>query len=106
MYKKRIDLFQDLFEEFTEFLNEIRIKKQLDESALLDIKERWGIFLVENDLSNIEQKYKDENSLIINEQLLDETRKKFKIFIKSLKENVKNRYEYFSRSISCCICQD
>ena len=101
VYKKRIDLFQDLFEEFTEFLNEIRIKKQLDESALLDIKERWGIFLVENDLSNIEQKYKDENSLIINEQLLEETRKKFKIFMKSLRENVKNRYEYFNPLLLC-----
>ena len=44
VYKKRIDLFQDLFEEFTEFLNEIRKTKKYDETALLDIKEKWGIF--------------------------------------------------------------
>ena len=101
VYKKRIDLFQELFEEFTEFLNEIRIKKKLDESALLDIKERWGIFLVENDLSKIEQKYKDKNSLIINEQLLKQTRNNFKKFMKNLKKSVENRYEYFNPLLLC-----
>ena len=44
VYKKRIDLFQDLFEEFTEFLNEIRKTKKYDETALLDIKEKWVFF--------------------------------------------------------------
>ena len=101
VYKKRIDLFQDLFEKFTEFLNEIRKEKKLDEVALLDIKERWGIFLVENDLSKIEEKYKDKNSLIINEQLLQQTKNKFKIFMKSLKENMENRYEYFNPLLLC-----
>ena len=101
VYKKRIDLFQELFEEFTEFLNKIR-KKNFDESILLDIKERWGIFLVENDLAKIEQKYKDESSLIINEKLLEETRSKFKVFMLSLKKNVNNnKYEYFNPLLLC-----
>ena len=101
VYKKRIDLFQDLFEEFTEFLNEIRKTKKYDETVLLDIKEKWGIFLVENDLSKIEQKYKDKNSLIINEQLLGETRKKFKNFMLTLRKSVEKRYEYFNPLLLC-----
>ena len=101
VYKKRIDLFQDLFEEFTEFLSEIRKEKKYDETVLLDIKEKWGIFLVENDLSKIEQKYKDKNSLMINEQLLEETRNKFKNFMNALRKNIENRYEYFNPLLLC-----
>jgi preprotein translocase subunit SecA len=101
VYKKRIELFQDLFEEFTEFLNEIRRKKKLDETVLLDIKERWGLFLVENDLSNIEQKYKDKNSLIINERLLEQTKSNFKILMNNLRKNIENRYEYFNPLLLC-----
>ena len=41
VYKKRIDLFQELFEEFSNFLNEIRTLKNVDLSMILDIKERW-----------------------------------------------------------------
>ena len=67
VYKKKIDLFQELFEEFTNFLVEIRGKKKVDEAMILDIKERWGLFLVENDLEKIEKEYKDERSLIVNE---------------------------------------
>jgi len=100
VYKKRIDLFQELFEEFTEFLNEIR-KKKFDESVLLDIKERWGIFLVENDLSKIEQQYKDENSLKINDDLLNQTKIKFKNLMKTLRKSVENRYEYFNPLLLC-----
>ena len=101
VYKKRINLFQELFEEFTEFLNSIRGKKNVDEIMLLDIKERWGIFLVENDLAKIEKEYKDESSLIINEQLFTETRIKFDKFMKDLKKQVKNQYEYLNPLLLC-----
>ena len=101
VYKKRIDLFQELFEKFTDFLHKIRKEKNLDESALLDIKERWGIFLVENDLSKIEEKYKDKNSLVINEQLLTQTKENFKVFMDSLDKNLKSRYNYFNPLLLC-----
>ena len=101
VYKKRINLFQELFEEFTEFLNEIRGKKNIDEIIILDIKERWGIFLVENDLAKIEKEYKDESSLIINEKLFNETRNKFNIFIKDLRKKVKTKYEYLNPLLLC-----
>ena len=77
VYKRRIDLFQELFEEFSNFLNKIRQRKDIDESMILDIKERWGLFLVENELEKIEKDYKDENSLIINESSFSEVRNKF-----------------------------
>ena len=63
VYRKKIDLFQELFEKFSDFLCEIRNKKEIDECILLDIKERWGIFLVKNDLAKIEKEYKGESSL-------------------------------------------
>ena len=101
VYKKRINLFQELFEEFTEFLNSISRKKNVDEIMLLDIKERWGIFLVENDLAKIEKEYKDENSLIINEKIFTETRNKFDNFMKDLKQKVLNKYEYLNPLLLC-----
>ena len=96
VYKRKIDLFEELFDKFTNFLNQVRKIKNVDESMLLDIKERWGIFLVENDLEKIEKEYKDERSLIINEQMFNQTRNNFNIFISDLKQNVKNKYKYLN----------
>ena len=76
-------------------------KKNIDEIIILDIKERWGIFLVENDLAKIEKEYKDESSLIINEKLFNETRNKFNIFIKDLRKKVKTKYEYLNPLLLC-----
>ena len=100
-YKRKIDLFQELFEEFSSFLNYIRKRKKIDDSALLDIKERWGIFLVENDLAKIEKKYKDENSLIINEEMFMKTRQRFNYFINDLKNKVDYKYEYLNPLLLC-----
>lgn len=33
-------------------------KQKAQEILLLDIKERWGLFLIENNLNNIEKKWK------------------------------------------------
>ena len=101
VYKKRINLFQELFEEFTDFLNEIRYKKKADEAMLLDIKERWGIFLVENDLAKIEKEYKDEDSLKINEQLFQDTRIRFNNFMNDLRKRVKSKYEFLNPLLLC-----
>ena len=101
VYKKRIELFQELFEEFSDFLNEIRLRKKIDESMILDIKERWGLFLVENELEKIEKVYKDENSLIINENVFTEVRKKFNFFMNDLKKRIKGRYIYLNSLLLC-----
>ena len=101
VYKRRIELFQELFEEFSNFLNKIRQKKNIDESMILDIKERWGLFLVENELEKIEKDYKDKSSLIINEELFSETRINFNNFMNDLKRRVKSRYEYMNPLLLC-----
>ena len=101
VYKRKIDLFQELFEEFSFFLNEVRQRKNIDESMILDIKERWGLFLVENDLEKIEKDYKDESSLIINENIFTEVRIKFNNFMNDLKRRVKGLYEYFNPLLLC-----
>ena len=100
-YKRKIDLFQELFEEFSDFLNEIRERKNVETSMILDIKERWGLFLVENDLEKIEKDYKDESSLIINEKLFEETKNNFKIFMNMLKKNIKSGYKYINPLLLC-----
>ena len=101
VYKRKIDLFQELFEEFCDFLNEIRERKNVETSMILDIKERWGLFLVENDLEKIEKDYKDESSLIINEKLFEETKNNFKIFMNMLKNNIKSGYKYINPLLLC-----
>ena len=101
VYKRRIDLFQELFEEFSSFLNEIRKRKNIDESMILDIKERWGLFLVENELEKIEKEYKDESSLIINENIFSEVRNKFNFFMNDLKKRTKGRYIYLNSLLLC-----
>ena len=101
VYKRKIDLFQELFEEFTNFLNKIREKKKFDESMILDIKERWGLFLVENGLEKIEKEYKDESSLVINEKLFNETRNNFNNFMNDLKRRINSRYDYLNPLLMC-----
>ena len=101
VYKRKINLFQELFEEFSDFLNEIRERKNVETSMILDIKERWGLFLVENDLEKIEKDYKDESSLIINEKLFEETKNNFKIFMNMLKKNIKSGYKYINPLLLC-----
>ena len=45
--------------------------------------------LVENELEKIEKKYKDESSLIINENIFSEVRNKFNFFMNDLKKELK-----------------
>ena len=68
---------------------------------ILDIKERWGLFLVENELEKIEKEYKDESSLIINENMFSEVRNKFNFFMNDLKKRIKGRYIYLNSLLLC-----
>ena len=101
VYRKKIDLFQELFEYFSDYLCEIRNKKKIDEYKLLDIKERWGLFLVQNELSKIEKEYKGESSLKINEQMLQKTKNNFTQFMNELKENVNSNYKFLNPLLLC-----
>ena len=101
VYKRKVELFQELFEKFSFFLNEIRRKKKVDELMLIDIKERWGIFLVENDLANIEKKYKSEESLKLNEQMFSNVRNNFNYFMNDLNNKINNKYEFFNPLLLC-----
>ena len=84
-------IFENLFEQFSEKLKIIRkkplkIEKNID-YIIEDIKERWALFLVENDLSNIDKNYKDEESLKLNEEELIKIKDKFHQFIQELDKN-------------------
>ena len=68
---------------------------------LIDIKERWGIFLVENDLANIEKKYKSEESLKLNEQMFSNVRNNFNYFMNDLNNKINNKYEFFNPLLLC-----
>ena len=96
-YRKKIDLFQEIFEDFSTLLNNIKKEYKVDKIQLLDIKERWGLFLVENDLSRIEKEYKNENSLKLDENILKKTRDNYQKFKISILGNLdKNKYEFLN----------
>ena len=93
VYQKKIDLFAEIFEDFSNFLKEFEGK---DETILLDIKEKWALFLVENDLTDIEKEYKNEKSLELDKQKLSLVKKKYEIFKKSINNDMKGEYQYFN----------
>ena len=97
-YRKKIDLFQDIFEDFsTTLLNDIKNKYKAEKFQLLHIKERWRLFLVENDLGRIEKEYKNEKSLKLDEKILKETRANYENFKNSILENIENnKYEFLN----------
>ena len=95
-YQKKIDLFQEIFEDFSNLLFRIKADNKVDQFILLDLKERWGLFLIENDLSKIEKEYKDENSLKLDKTILEKTRENYKKFKESIIENIKNKYEFLN----------
>ena len=92
VYQKKVFLFEKFFERFSETLKIVRkskIKDNVYKMAILDdIKERWAIFLVKNDLSHIEKHYKDEDSLKYNETEFKKAEENFEIFIKQLEKDI------------------
>ena len=63
VYHKKIDTFEKIFDKFSVFISEINERTHND-ILLLDLKERWGLFLIENSMNNIEKKYKKNHELI------------------------------------------
>ena len=53
-FKKRTIFFQDLFERFCFELNKMK-QRNVSIGQIIDIKEKWGLFLVENDLDKLEE---------------------------------------------------
>ena len=62
VYKEKIYTFERMFDKFSKFISEIN-ERTHDEKLLLDLKERWGLFLIENSMNNIEKKYKKNKSI-------------------------------------------
>jgi hypothetical protein len=100
VYKYKIETFERMFLKFSKYLENIykenNIKtevsyfendsKQKDqEILLLDIKERWGIFLIENNLNNIEKEYRKKHKEI-KRDMFDNIEKRYDIFEDNLKK--------------------
>ena len=85
VYQKKVFLFEKFFERFSAKLKMSRksqIKNNDYKMAILeDVKERWALFLVQNDLSHIEKHYKDEESLNYSETEFKKTEENFEIFM-------------------------
>ena len=63
VYKYKIEVFEKIFDRFSQFLKE-KLERTNDEILLLDLKERWACFLIENGVNNIEKKYKKDKKSI------------------------------------------
>ena len=71
LYKFKIEVFERLFSKFSKYLENVyeenhlvksnydgsNMKQKDQEILLIDIKEKWGLFLIENNLNNIEKKW-------------------------------------------------
>ena len=62
VYKEKIYSFERMFDKFSIFLSDIK-KINNNKNLLLDLKERWGLFLIENSMNNIEKKYKKDKTI-------------------------------------------
>ena len=99
VYQKKIDLFAEIFEDFSCFLKKIENKIGNNETLLLDIKERWALFLVENELTDIEKEYKNEKSLEFDNQLFASIKPKYKRFKQSIYNDITGDYNYLNTLI-------
>ena len=82
IYSKKIQTFEKIFNKFSNFISEIA-ERTHDNSLVLDLKERWGLFLIKNSDNNIEKKYK-ENHESIDINTFIELEKKYDEFEKEL----------------------
>ena len=83
VYKEKIYAFERMFDKFSKFISEIN-ERTHDEKLLLDLKERWGLFLIENSMNNIEKKYKKNKSIEPN--IFHEIENNYEIFEKQLSD--------------------
>jgi len=106
VYQKKVFLFEKFFRIFSnklKLIRETKIKNENNkESILEDIKERWALFLVQNDLSNIEKNYKDEQSLNYSENEFEKTEKNFEVFMAQLEKDTISLDDYiFVNKLLC-----
>jgi len=94
VYQKKINLFAEIFEDFSDSLKKIEKKIGNDYIILLDIKEKWALFLVKHELTDIEKEYKDEKSLQFDEHSFNLIRAEYKKFKQSIFNDIKGKYNY------------
>ena len=99
VYQKKVDLFAEIFENFSLFLKKIEKKVGNNEAILLDIKEKWALFLLENELTDIEKEYKNEKSLEIDEQLFALIKPKYEKFKESITNDIEGEYKFLNALI-------
>ena len=104
VYQKKIDLFAEIFDDFSQFLKLIEKKINNNQVLLLDIKERWALFLVENELTDIDKEYKNEKSLEFDEKLFASIKPKYEKFKQSIYNNLKGKYFYLNTLILSKTC--
>ena len=84
IYSKKIFVFEKIFDKFSKFISEIN-EITNNEILLLDLKERWGLFLIENSMNNIEKRYK-KNHESIGPDTFTEIENNYNIFEKRLRD--------------------
>ena len=94
VYQKKINLFAEIFEDFSDSLKIIEKKIGNDEIILLDIKEKWALFLIKHELTDIEKEYKDEKSLQFDEHSFNLIKSEYKKFKQSIFNDIKGKYYY------------
>lgn len=100
VYKFKIQIFEKIFNKFSKYLENVYeenhlvksdydvndMKQKDQEILLLDIKERWGLFLIENNLNNIEKKYR-KNNKEIKPDMFQNIEKEYNSFEEKLRRN-------------------
>ena len=94
VYQKKINLFAEIFEDFSDSLKIIEKKIGNDDIILLDIKEKWALFLIKHELTDIEKEYKDEKSLQFDEHSFNLIKSEYKKFKQSIFNDIKGKYYY------------
>ena len=84
VYSKKIYVFEKIFDKFSKFISEINELTNND-ILLLDLKERWGLFLIENSMNNIEKRYK-KNHKSIGPDTFTEIENNYNTFEKKLRD--------------------
>ena len=94
VYQKKINLFSEIFDDFSNFLKIIEKKIGNNETILLDIREKWALFLVEHELTGFEKEYKDENSFQFDEESFVTVKTEFEKFKNKIYNDIKGKYIY------------
>lgn len=81
-FMKKNFLYQNLFEQFCYWIKELKTANSVEDNLINDIKERWGLFLIDNNINT-------SNSIMEYDQII--IRK-----LNQLKEEIKNSLSFCS----------